>query len=190
MRFFIALELSDNVKTHLVNCAAALHSDFPEVTWLDEPQLFLILKFLGNPPTKQRKRLETTISRVASQVAPFEAVLAAPGCFPATDPVRSLWVKVDEHSGMLARLQEETEAAYKELGISTEESGEFIPHIVLGRISGKNPLGPLRKRFLALPVEKLSITGDSVSLVLSKLSKKGPHYEVIHRAPLTARIAR
>ncbi len=190
MRFFIALELDITIKDHLTDLTTPVRSAFPEVNWITKEQLFLVNRFLGNPDRKIRRQLETLLDRIGAQVAPFQANLSSLGCFPTTDPVRTLWVGVKESSGMLDRFEGECEAECKKLGLVSEEKRtEFIPHIVLGRVSGKTPVGPLRKRFCELPVQPLPLACNQVALVLSKLTKSGPNYEILHRAPFAARIA-
>lgn len=190
MRFFIALELDTTIKDHLIDLISPVRSAFPEVSWISSEQLFIVNRFLGNPDRKVRRQLESLLGRIGSQVAPFQATLSGLGCFPTTDPVRTLWVGVKESTGMLARFERDCEAECKKIGLRSEEKRtEFIPHIVLGRVSGKVPVGPLRRRFCGLRLQELPIHCSQVSLVLSKLTKSGPNYEILHRAPFSARIA-
>ncbi len=186
MRYFIGLELDPALKEHLANVQEKLRAEFPAVKWVATDQVHLTVKFLGNIHHNlgMAKKL---LREISSHVAPFTFTLSHAGCFPENDPVRTIWVGVEDRSEMLGRFQRECEAEFVAKGFVAEER-EFVPHITVGRIPSKNPKSALRKRVVQIPPNHLLQEVREAALIQSKLTKDGAEYQVVLRAPFTASI--
>lgn len=186
MRYSLGLELDASMKEHLQTLSGALRDEYPAVVWLDPEQLFVTLLFLGNP--RSLGKVKKLVGQTATRLAPFEFTLGQSGCFPATDPVRTIWVGVSDKTPMLSRLIHDYSREFATSGLLEPADREFVPHIVLGRIPGKNPKGGLRKKVEALKVSPLQVLVKEVCLIQSKLTNDGAAYSVAFRSPLTAQI--
>ena len=58
MRFSIVLELDDECKDVVLSVQSKFASQFPTVQWLERDQLYLTVKFLGNPLKRFHKDLK------------------------------------------------------------------------------------------------------------------------------------
>jgi len=188
MRYMIAVELGEEFREQLGLVRFKLDEEFGEVSWLGDEQLFLNVKFLGGLYRKRHGLVKKVLRQAASFIAPFEIQLWETGCFPASDPVRTIWATVTDSSSMMARFRRECDNRYQDIGVR-EDDRDFVPHVTLGRVPGKYSKGPLRKRVEEVKFEGISQPVRDVCLVESKLSKTGAEYKIVYRAPLTAQIA-
>lgn len=182
MRWSVAIELDTELREFLSELPSELHEEFPEVSWLNSEQLFVSIKFLGNPERKRLGQIKKKFRAAAAHVAPFELSIDSLGCFPSEGQPRTLWAGVSDSSFMLRRFQKELNQA---LG---REEEDFVPHIPLGRIGGKMPKRPIGKVFSSLSLEAKQQIAREAALVQSKLTKSGPSYEVVARAPFAAQV--
>ncbi len=193
MRQSVGIELSDTIKSSLGSVQEHLASDYKEVTWLRPEQMYLTILFLGNPFGKIRRKLDKSLTNAAAQCAPFSLEVGETGCFPEQGPVRTVWVSMKDvdqiRPTMFERFQKECLNSFKALGLELPDK-PFIPHVVLGRVSSKNPKGPLRSAVSQIAFTGLKQDSHEVCLIESKLGKDGPTYNVSVRKPLAAQIAK
>ena len=185
MRYFIGIELEDELREHLGELKDKFKSEYKTVSWLDTDQLFITLQFLGRPHPKRLGYVKRAMKRIAKEVAPFSTELRSTGTFPENGPPRTIWVDVEEHSGMLQRFIKDTHDLISKEN-ELPDFGEFKPHIVLGRLSTSNYKGKLVKDILSAKPSPLSQAVETIALVESKLDKSGPKYKVIQRCKLEA----
>ncbi len=189
MRFSIVLELDDDSKDAVLSVQSKFSAQFPTVQWLERDQLYLTVKFLGNPLKRFHKELKKKLSEVTCGIAPFEIAITKAGCFPTEGPERVVWLGIEEKSGMLERFARECDRAYNLFNITSAE-GDFIPHIVLGRVQLANSKGKLRKTVESTTVSPLIKKCSEASLILSRMDKHdGTKYEVIARSSFGAVLA-
>ena len=185
MRYIVAIRLEEQIIEHVLEAQESLRTEFPSVAWLEKEQLFLTLKFLGNP-RRRANQLGKMLKGVGAQVAPFQINLSKMGSFPESGPVKTVWINVAPSSDMLNRFQQECERAFLKVISDQQEEREFIPHVVLGRVQSDKTKGKLRRAVEELSVESLSQEVNQIELIQSILTKAGPKYETVARAPLTA----
>lgn len=189
MRFSIVLELDDESKDAVLSLQSKFSAQFPSVQWLERDQLYLTVKFLGNPLKRFHRELRKVLTEVTSGIAPFEISITKAGCFPSDGPERVVWLGIEETSGMLSRFARECDRAFSRFNI-TQAEGDFIPHIVLGRVQVANTKGKLRKTVELTKVPSLIKKCSESSLILSRMDKRdGTKYEVIARSPFGAVLA-
>jgi len=190
MRYSVGIELTGEIKETLAEVKNPLAMEFKEVSWVKDEQLHLTVQFLGNPHGKERRLLTKNLNNAASQCAPFKLNSGKIECFPSEGQVRTIWMEMNEDSElrqtMIERFQKECLNVFK---IKLDPENKFIPHIVLGRVSGKTPKGNLRSAVRQLSAAKVSLDVSEAILIESKLSKKGPTYNISHRAPFLASFA-
>ncbi len=187
MRYSLALELEPQIKEAVLGFQNQLREDFKEASWLTAEQLFLTIKFLGFVPPKRRRQLKRETQGVAARVAPLELCFDSVGCFPDTDPVRTIWVGLSLSNRMLTRLQRDCDEHFSLFGVPRDEK-EFVPHIPCGRVSDKSAKGNLRKRVHGIKFTPVTQVMDQLCLVQAELTNDGPRYEIIYRAPFSAKV--
>ncbi len=183
VRLFVAIELSDAVRTALQRVQEGLRRSCEGVRWVRMDQAHLTIKFLGEVPDGSPSEVSEAVSRGAAAAEPFDMEFAGCGCFPPRGAVRVIWAGAGEQSGALLRYVEATEAELEAVGFERERRG-FSAHITLGRVREDRSGGSLREAVDAAELRAVDQTVTSVVLMSSVLSPKGPTYSVVSRALL------
>ncbi len=190
MRYSVGIELSEEIKESLAQVKSSLAMEFKEVSWVKDQHLHLTIQFLGNPHGKERRLLTKNLDNAASQCAPFKLCSGKIECFPENGAVKTIWMKMSELSDlrmtMIERFQKECLNVFS---IKADSDREFIPHIVIGRVSGKTPKGNIRSAVRLQSCKEIKLNVSEAVLIESRLSKKGPDYNVGHRSPFLANFA-
>jgi 2'-5' RNA ligase len=176
MRLFIAIELSEALKTAL----GKLRSDIPGARWVPPEQIHLTLAFLGELDEETTDRL--TLELAGIQAAGFELSLSGTGCFPNVRYPRVLWVGVKPQP-LLTLLADKVNSAVTACNIPLEER-PFSPHITLARF--KAPAAREVAAFLGqhrkVQFEPFSVT--EFTLFQSKLTSHGALHAPVRNFPL------
>lgn len=104
----------------------------PGARWVDDDQLHLTLRFVGDVDGAQLRDLLSALRRVSA--APFELGLSSAGFFPLRGPQRVLWIGVDK-SEPLDALQRVVSGAVTRLG-HVPDRKKWAPHVTLARLEG------------------------------------------------------
>jgi 2'-5' RNA ligase len=143
--------------------------------------MHLTLVFIGEVPDD---RASAIVSAAAAPIAkpPFGVGFGGVGVFPPRGAPRVLWLGLADGAPAVVELQEMLAARLEPVGVP-RESRPFHPHLTLGRWkesrASDRPRADERTPAMVARVEV-----DSVALVQSRLSSKGPAYTVLVRAPL------
>src|SRR5215203_2104844 len=86
MRLFLAIELSQAVRDHLVNVRRQLEQSLPKVAYTRAENLHLTLKFLGDVAPKKVHAITESLALI--KPARVELQPAGIECFPNRGPVR------------------------------------------------------------------------------------------------------
>ena len=185
MRLFVAIELSEVVRRVLAETQRKLGASCPDVRWIAAEQLHLTVKFLGEVADSDVDSVCQAVARAASSSRPFVMWTAECGCFPERGPVRIVWTKAVEESGLLAGCVEAVEAQIEPLGFPREHR-PFAAHITIGRVKDDRSRGRLRSQVEAHQTKSVEQEVTSLTLMASKLSPKGSIYTAVSRAKLGA----
>ena len=170
MRLFVAITLPDEQRAQL----ATLANGLPGARWVNEENLHLTLRFLGELDGGQAADVDEALAGL--RVPGFELQLEGVSHFGEGRKLRSLWAGVQPNP-VLDRLHDKIEQALIRVGLSPEKR-KFRPHITLARFKS-NP-GPKLQEFLAHNAlfRSAPFPVDSFTLYSSFLSTNG----AIHRA--------
>jgi len=164
MRLFIAINLSEPMKTALVNAQNEMYDRGVRGNYTPEENLHLTLAFIGEVPDA-----EPVLEALSSvSFAPFELCLEGMGCF---GDLRWAGMRKSLPLAMLAR---KIRHALAEGGIPFDRK-RFSPHItLLRRARGDMP---------GIRLDGASMTVDAVSLMRSDRGKSGMIYTELGRIP-------
>ncbi len=178
MRLFIAIELSDDIKTAL----GRLRSDIPGARWVPADQIHLTLAFLGEVDEATTERLSGELLQI--QAPEFKLRFTGTGCFPDRRRPRVLWIGL-EPEPRLNILAAGVRAAVLSCGIPQEER-PFSPHITLARL--KLPASKEAGAFLDQPAKQTipSLLVREFTLFQSRLTTQGAVHTQIKHFPLEA----
>ncbi len=189
IRTFVAVELSDEVKTHIAAAIDQLRSEQINNLRLVRPEgVHLTLKFLGDIDADRVTAVAEAMSQVAVRHTPFGLILGATGVFPNANRARVLWIGVDGDLEPLRLLQAGIEDALTAIGFSPEKRG-FNPHLTIGRMHHRASRSDRSRAAdtlssLLLP-ERQPIAVNAISLMKSTLLPDGAIYERIAYAYLS-----
>jgi len=124
-RLFTGIEIPEDVKDQLSD----LQQPLPGVRWIDDDDLHLTLRFVGDIEKRMAEEFALALSEI-SHVGVFEMRLSGLGTFGGRD-VRQIWAGV-ESGPELRALARAHERAAQSAGLPVEKR-TFKPHVTIAR---------------------------------------------------------
>jgi len=124
--YFIAIDLPLEVRDELMLIAAGV----PGAYWVDEEQLHLTLRYLGEIDGLVLRNLQGALDRIDARS--FVLQLEGIGFFPPRGEPEVLWVGV-EKSQPLSDLRARVDALASRLGVPADRK-RYTPHVTLARL--------------------------------------------------------
>jgi len=187
MRTFIALELSQEIRTSVSLLQQTLQKTDPDVKWVEPQNIHLTLKFLGEIEDTKIKHTSDILEGIAKTNSSYSIRLSELGGFPKIDCPRVIWVGIDFGDSQTKEIARLLEEKLYSIGIP-KETREFSTHITIGRVrTGKNRLklvSELKKLSADFSGKGLEMQVLKITLFESKLSPKGPAYAPIKEVNL------
>jgi 2'-5' RNA ligase len=184
IRAFIAVEIPEDIREAIHGVALRLADKVSGVRWVEERNLHLTIKFLGEVQWDMVGKIGETMKREAAKVEEFDLSFQAVSAFPPGRSPRVIAVGVHGESQM-AEIHRALDRCMIEFGASREDRA-FLPHLTVGRIKARGQpdlaecLAPLaEKEFGNFLVEKLT-------LFQSELSPQGPTYTCLCTAEMAS----
>ena len=183
IRAFIAVPLSDEVKSGLADVARTLAASIPRgaVRWVRPEQIHLTLWFLGDTPTDQLAAVQRGMDVAAESNLPFTLHLGDLGCFPSFQRPRVIWIGLAGEEGRLASLKVALDAQLLALG-RIPENKPFRAHLTLGRVKDERDVRGVE---WTAEIPHLAVPITTLHLIESQLRPDGPVYTIRHTSPLT-----
>lgn len=183
MRLFVAVGLSERVKSELITACRPLRAAGWPLRWLPDSALHLTLNFIGEVSPQLAEKIESDIPLAAAATPSFVLRFRGLGLFAGGGLPRVLWAGV-ETSTTLANLQESLRKILIACGISLEQR-DYHPHVTLGRGRGR----PLPARAADILAERFSqdlgeMRVDAYRLYRSSLTSSGAIHTLIREVPL------
>jgi 2'-5' RNA ligase len=187
-RTFIAVEAIDEAHAAALAAIDRLRSAAAGVRWVAPDTLHWTLQFLGDLDDREMAEVCLRTVRVAAQHEPFELEARGVGAFPSINRPRTIWLGAGEGSAALQALQADIEGSLATLGFRPERRG-FTPHLTIGKAMSRGGPGPVLAERLAKLADfdggRMSV--DEAIVFASELTREGPVYSVLARAPLGGR---
>ncbi len=186
MRTFIAIELSDEIRSSLLQIESHLKYSGADVKWVDVGNIHLTLKFLGDITEEKCEKIKSILDEIAKNSKSFEISIKDIGTFPNINYPRVIWVGLDKGSSESKALAERIEEETLKVG-AQKEARPFAPHLTIGRVRS-----PKNKEVLKEKIESYQLSAiscqliKSIALFQSTLTPKGPIYTKLYEAKLTA----
>jgi 2'-5' RNA ligase len=185
IRAFVAVELDPETRKSLRREAERLAASGAEVKWVAEENLHVTMKFLGQVDRRAVPEVLKALKEAVGEVKPFRAEVAGAAFFPTPVRPRIVAAGVEPQAAQgLAELAARLEDALAELGFGRERRA-FRAHVTLGRVKGTKGVGALADALLTAdgrPFGQQDVR--QVTLFMSELSRAGPRYTALGRAPL------
>jgi RNA 2',3'-cyclic 3'-phosphodiesterase len=186
MRCFVAIALPAAVRKHLVRVQDILRRSDPDVKWVEEENLHLSLKFLGDVDEEPLARLKGLLSIEALRWPKIRLTYAGIGTFPEHGTPRVLWAGCSGDLERLAGLAGAVERAAEVVGVPREHR-PFVAHLTIGRVRSARNVKRLKASLENQ--REVPLGSDDVGafvLFKSTVTNKGPIYEELSAFPLQA----
>jgi 2'-5' RNA ligase len=189
MRTFIAISLPAHIKERLASLQNQLKATGADIKWVEPQNIHLTLKFLGEIDDEKLEKTSSILENVAKDKNSFQIRIYSLGAFPKIISPRVIWVGIDKGDRQTQEIAKALEEKIVKIGIPKEDRA-FSSHITIGRTrSGLNREGLVKEmNYLAdsFGKENLEFSVNKISLFKSTLTPKGPLYEVLKEAILSA----
>jgi 2'-5' RNA ligase len=182
MRLFIAIELDEPFRNHLIKIQDSLRSVVPQASFTKPQNLHLTLKFIGEFEEKKVPALCDALGAVG-RAGEFPLRYTGLDLLPERGPIRILAAAVDGGE-KLAALHAAIEDACATQQIP-RENRRFRAHITLARARNGLPRSARSKLLEHAPSEiPAQMSVRSFVLMRSTLSNKGSEYSCLYKFAL------
>ena len=183
MRCFVAFDLPQPVRNHLDAVTAPLRDRY-DIRWVPPEQMHLTLLFAGDIDDAGVDALAGAVDRC--DAAPLTLSLQPFGVFPAKGIPRVVWAGLGGDVEAVREAKDAFEAIGERLDLPREKRA-FTPHVTLGRV--KSPFGALalidQLAERSQDLKDKPFQAPSLTLYESRLTPRGPRYEVVTRRALS-----
>lgn len=172
-----------------MRCTQSLRAAAPEwggEKWVTADNLHATVSFLGEVPTSGLHQLSSSMDSQLGSIAPFSLRFGGLQAIPHPSRCRMIWASFsDDHDSFRGLCTAVAGSAFQALGRPPHRPS-VKPHVTLCRARGVRTLSDV-----ALTGASVALTSDdtfmsvlSVTLFSSRLTKRGPVYEVLESWPL------
>ena len=130
VRLFLAIDLPEHVRAHLVEIRSRLEGALPKLSYARVENLHITLKFLGDVDPKRVGDMTASLARIP--VSRLELAAERIECFPARGPIRVVTASMTGSLTALGALIDSIEQRCKFLGFEREQRA-YRPHVTLAR---------------------------------------------------------
>ena len=183
MRYFISIELPDNVKDKIFNSFKKLkESKVCYGNFVKKDNLHLTLRFLDDVPEEKIESIKKALEEIDFRQFPIES--GRVGFFPNEKYIEVLWI--DLIASDFYFLKDEIDEKLEGLGFP-KNGKEFKTHVTVARIKGINDKQKFFNKINEISPKKMFFIANQFSLVKSVLERNGPKYETLKEFPMRMR---
>ncbi len=178
IRTFIAIKVvaEKRLSDLFINLKKSLAGE--EIRWVDENNLHLTLRFLGETGREQVSETIKVLESVSERFHPFQFEIKGVGIFKNKMQPRVLFLAIEKNQ-ILHQLANEIWNNLKSPGFDDNEK-PFNPHLTLGRIKyieNKDAFYALANKFSDAKIQQVTVS--EIIFYQSVLSSEGPTYKPI-----------
>ena len=183
MRLFLAIPLPADLA---LRASALLPLALPGLRRVKPENLHITLAFLGWTPDERLPDVTAAALEAAREVPRFTIAFDHAGRFPERGRPRVVWLGVGEGLESVVRLGE---GVYRGLRVRDLKFDDrpLAPHLTLARVADDASAPEARTVGVAvdgLEVPRMAFAVESLAVIQSVLSPKGPRYSAVSTAPL------
>ncbi|MGE5404610.1 MAG: RNA 2',3'-cyclic phosphodiesterase [Candidatus Saccharibacteria bacterium] len=180
MRLFIAADLPAPIKRQLVDLRNQVSRGVKGVKWVEDQNLHLTLKFLGEVDDSLLPKIIEQSGRVISGSKEIRLSLGEIGYFPNKNNPRVVWEGLKGETDKINSLGTSLDKALETLGFEIEKSRKA--HLTLGRIKLADGLEQMFNNISNIKYPaKSDFVINELTLYESQLTRQGPIYSVLEK---------
>ena len=180
MRLFLAIELPEEIRTHLVSVRDELKRHITRGSFPRDENLHITLKFLGDVEAAEVSKLSESMHLVRAG-GPINLSAQDIECFPERGPIRVVAAQFGGDLAGMKSVHQSVEQRCRHLGFE-RETRAYRPHVTLVR--ARPTLDPGFRKIadsFAAQFPGPSFDVDEFSLVESRLRAEGSEYNTLGR---------
>lgn len=135
VRAFLAIELSEAVKSEASSFIQTIQSRCHGFRFLDSKNWHLTLHFFGQVESEKIEKIGLRLQDALAEIQPFSIVLEGFGVFPDDRKPRVLWIGVGGDLKELSELKSRVDQTLQKMHFPIE-TRSFHPHITVARSKG------------------------------------------------------
>lgn len=183
LRLFWAINLPGSARASLGALVGQLRGVPADAKWVEEHNLHLTVKFLGDVPADSVAQLTAVVREAVSGTEQFSLNIQGLGFFPSATRPRIMWAGLAGDLDKLQKLHRTVEHSLTPLGYPPE-GRRFAPHLTLARFRsarGVEELTGLARQLAARADVPELVAVRQLELMESKLTSQGPVYTVLDK---------
>ena len=187
-RLFVAIPVPPSVRESITSLVESVRAAgdpaVRDVRWVRLDGLHLTIRFLGPTEEERVADIAAAVDRTATELNPFDIVIAHGGAFPTIGRPRALWLGVEDGAVELGEAAVKLDDALADVGWP-RDGRPYRAHLTLARSDGVRA-GPAVARRLIDAAAAFKEPFRAGSLVLfESVSGGGPaRYVPLHEAPI------
>jgi 2'-5' RNA ligase len=170
-RLFIGIRPPEDVRDLLLDAMEGIEG----ARWVDEANLHLTLRFVGEVERPAANDLAAALSRISGEA--FAVRIEGVGHFTRKGMATALWARVPD-SAPLEALRQKVERACEAAGLG-RETRRFTPHVTLARLNRSS--GQIGRWLASFGDMRAEWRAEHFVLFESHLGRAGAHYEEVAR---------
>ena len=155
---------------------------FEKIKWVEDHNIHITLKFLGDTEIKKIPDIERVLQQVASIHSPIAIQLVKLGLFGSRYDPKVIWVGIEPYDH-LVMLMKDLQAELKTIGYEPDRQN-IVPHLTIGRIKeikDKQLFQRIIEKFREISSKEMIV--PECILYESILKKEGPVYLILKTFP-------
>lgn len=180
MRLFIAAELPLPIKRQLVETKQHISRGVKGVKWVEDKNLHLTLKFLGEVEESMLPRIIDQTQNAVRGIQTIKLSLSVIGYFPDINNPRVIWAGLKGEIDKINMIGIQLDSQLQSLGFEKEKNRKA--HLTLGRVKSNDGLKQL---FININNIKYPAMSDfilnEIVLFQSHLTREGPIYSALEK---------
>ena len=185
-RVFIAINLDKEIKKYLSNIQEDIinyNNAQLKMKIVERRNLHISIKFLGDLNRLEIEKISLALQKLSSKYQPFKINLSKRiGIFPSTKKPRVIWIGVEKGISEVEKIYHDIERELQGESFYNNDK-KFTTHITLGRVKNIKYPNNLIEFINKIDFKDISQMVNSVELMESNLTTKGPIYRVISKFP-------
>jgi len=180
MRLFLAIDFPQSVKQSIYRNVEILKGYIPKgVKWVEQKNLHVTFRFLGEVNDPLHAELLSDINRVTRTYKPFLMSFLDVAIIPNPVRPRLIWYDMKDESNTAQQLFENIDAALYDLGFDKEKKPLAL-HTTLGRVKFARNIDWKNIQDELIPISD-KIDCKELVLFKSQLTPSGPIYSIVER---------
>ncbi|MGI6548833.1 MAG: RNA 2',3'-cyclic phosphodiesterase [Syntrophomonadales bacterium] len=181
MRLFFAIDIPPEIKPQVIAARNQLARGVRGIKWVEDHNLHLTMKFLGEVPDGQVKDITDTVRRTLVRYPGFRLEVGSPGFFPNNKNPRVIWLEIKGNTKSALGIGRAIDDSLLPFGFDEEKRRQL--HLTLGRVRSDNSVEDLLRNARGFTgfASKPDFEVHQLVLYRSQLTNRGPFYTPVEK---------